>query len=98
VSHGVSCPQAQRSIPTLRRLPPLPWRTRIAPLPASRSHSANAGRFADPQTSSPQHDDQAAQPGPIRVITGGAHHGDDLLDGRRVSGIPQALVAWRATR
>ena len=37
-----SCSQAQRSIPTSRRLPPLPRRTRIAPLTGSRSLSANA--------------------------------------------------------
>jgi len=26
-----------------------------------------------------------------------AHHGDDLLDGRRVGGVLLALVAWRTT-
>src|SRR2546423_13250463 len=37
-------------------------------------------RFADPQTRAPQHDDQATEPDAIRLITGGAHHRDDLLD------------------
>jgi hypothetical protein len=37
-------------------------------------------RFADPQPSAPQYDDHAAKPDCVGVITGGAHHGDDLLD------------------
>jgi hypothetical protein len=32
----------------------------------------------------------------VAVIGGRAHHGDDLLDGRRVRGIELALVARRA--
>ena len=35
-SHGSSCFHAHRSIPTSRRLPPLPRRTRIAPRFLSR--------------------------------------------------------------
>jgi hypothetical protein len=35
--------------------------------------------FADQQPGSPQHDDQAAQPYPVAVITGGAHHGSGGL-------------------
>ena len=41
-SHGSSWRQAQRSIPTSRRLPPLPRRTRIAPRVLSRSVSWSA--------------------------------------------------------
>jgi hypothetical protein len=40
-SQGRSCSQPQSSIPTSRRLPPLPERTRIAPRPGSRSRSAS---------------------------------------------------------
>jgi hypothetical protein len=38
-SHGSSCAQAQRSIPTSRRLSPLPCRMRTAPRSGSRSVS-----------------------------------------------------------
>ena len=41
-SHGWSCCQPQRSIPTSRRRPPLPLRTRTPPRPGSRSVSARA--------------------------------------------------------
>jgi hypothetical protein len=37
--------------------------------------------LADPQPGSPEHDDQAAQPYAVGVITGGAHHGNDLNGG-----------------
>jgi hypothetical protein len=42
LSHGSSCCQPQASIPTSRRLPPLPLRTRTAPRDGSRSLSASA--------------------------------------------------------
>jgi hypothetical protein len=41
-------------------------------------------RFADPQPSSPEDDDQRPQAGAVRTVPGGSHNGDDLLDGRRV--------------
>jgi hypothetical protein len=53
-------------------------------------------RFADPQAGAPQHDDQAAQTDRAGVITGGAHHSDDLLDCRRISRISLPLVARRS--
>jgi hypothetical protein len=52
-------------------------------------------RFADPQSRAPRHDDHAARSEPVGVITGGAHHRDDLLHGARVGWIAQALVARR---
>jgi hypothetical protein len=51
-------------------------------------------RLADPQPGTPQHDDQTAQPHPIRIITRSAHHGDDLLNRRWVWRVLQALIAW----
>jgi hypothetical protein len=33
----------------------------------------------------------------LKTVTGDLHAGDDLLDGRWVSGIPHALVARRTT-
>src|SRR5450755_1774858 len=44
--------------------------------------------FADPQSGSPEHDDQRSQAGAVRVVAGGAHDGDDLLDGWRVGREP----------
>ena len=40
-SHGWICCQPQRSVPTSRRLPPLPRRTSTAPVTRSRSLSAS---------------------------------------------------------
>jgi hypothetical protein len=33
----------------------------------------------------------------MRVVAGGAHDGDDLLDFRRIGGIAEALVTRRST-
>src|SRR6188472_1199953 len=41
-------------------------------------------RLTDPQAGAPEHDDQAAQPAAVETVTGAAHHGDDLLDRRRI--------------
>jgi hypothetical protein len=54
-------------------------------------------RLVDPESRSPQHDDQAAQPAAMAPITGRAHDRDDLLDGGRVGRIAHALVARRTT-
>lgn len=42
---------------------------------------AQGERFADPQPGTSEHDDHAAQPDAFGAVAGGAHHGDDLLDG-----------------
>jgi hypothetical protein len=52
-------------------------------------------RLVDAQPGTPEDHDQAAQPNPVRVVTGGAHDGDDLLDLGRIGRIPHALVARR---
>jgi hypothetical protein len=49
----------------------------------------------DPQSGAPQDDDQPAQPATVDTIAGAAHHGDDLLDRRRVGRIAHPLVARR---
>jgi hypothetical protein len=83
----------------------------LAAVPAADQHGTSIGvevafgqreSLADPQSGSPEHDDEAAQsdavgviPGGVGVIPGGAHHGDDLLDRRRVCRILQTLVARR---
>jgi SNARE associated Golgi protein len=53
-------------------------------------------RLPDPQPGPPQHDDHRAQPEPVAVLAGVAHHGDDLIDRRWVGGVANALVARRA--
>jgi hypothetical protein len=49
----------------------------------------------DAQPGTPQHDDQPAQPAPVHAVAGGAHDGDDLLDGWWVGGVADPLVARR---
>jgi hypothetical protein len=58
---------------------------------------AERERLSDAQAAAPKHDDQGAPPPAMTVVGGLAHHGDDLLDGRRVRGIEPALVARRAS-
>jgi hypothetical protein len=41
-------------------------------------------RFLDAQSGSPQDHNQPAQPAAVRVVTSGAHHGDDLFHLRRI--------------
>jgi hypothetical protein len=53
-------------------------------------------RFTDPQASTPEHDEHAAQPDPLGPVARGSHHCDDLLDVRRVRRIAKALVPRRA--
>jgi hypothetical protein len=88
---------AHRSIPTSRRLPPLPRRTSTGPRPRSRSISWRASAsLADPQPSTPQQHDQRANPVAVGTVPDRAHDSDDLLDGRRVGRILLVLVARRA--
>jgi hypothetical protein len=56
---------------------------------------AQRERLRDPQAGTPEHNDQAADPDPIGILTGGPHHRDDLLDGGRIRWIPETLVAGR---
>jgi hypothetical protein len=49
--------------------------------------------FIDPKAGSPQDHDQRPKAAPMRPITGGAHHGDDLLDLRRIGRVAVPLVA-----
>jgi hypothetical protein len=70
---------------------------------------AERKRLLDAQATTPENDDQRTQTPAMTVITGLAHHGDDLLDSRRVGWVPYSLVAryaasvitghcrWRAT-
>jgi hypothetical protein len=92
VSHGASCCHAQRSIPTSRRLPPLPRRISTVPRSASRSLSVNAraSLIRSPARHSTMIRPRSRIPS---ASSPAAHHGDDLLDRRRVGRILQPLVA-----
>ena len=59
---------------------------------------AERERFLDAHSSSPQDHDQTAQSTAVRVVTGRAHDGDDLLDLRRIGRLAQTLVARSLTR
>jgi hypothetical protein len=50
-------------------------------------------RLIDAKPCAPENDDHAAQARSSRPVAGFAHHRDDLLDRRRISGIAHALVA-----
>jgi hypothetical protein len=52
-------------------------------------------RLVDPQPGAPQHHDQRADATAVAIVAGVAHHGHDLIDGRRVSRVALALVPWR---
>jgi hypothetical protein len=69
----------------------------MEPRRRSEAGLAQRERFVDAKTGAPQHDDQPAQPPAVQTIAGDAHDRDDLLNGRRVSWIAQALVARRRT-
>jgi hypothetical protein len=64
---------------------------------AVQARLAKRQRLVDAQPGPPKHDDHTAQPTSVTAIAGRPHDGDDLLDGRRVGRIAQALVAGRAT-
>jgi hypothetical protein len=53
--------------------------------------------FLDAQPGAPEDRDQAAEAASMGAAASGAHDGDDFLYLRRVRGVAQALVAWRAT-
>jgi hypothetical protein len=50
-------------------------------------------RFLDAQPGAPQHDDDRAQPPAVAVLAGVAHHGDDLLNRRRVGRVRSPCYA-----
>src|SRR4051812_47755057 len=58
---------------------------------------AERQRLRDAQPAPPEHDHQRAQPLAVGVVAGLAHHGDDLVHGRRVGGIEPPLVAGRTS-
>lgn len=53
-------------------------------------------RLLDAQAAAPQDGDQGAQADTVTILACGAHHGDDLLDGRWDSGVQLTLITRRA--
>jgi hypothetical protein len=51
--------------------------------------------LVNPQAGAPEHDDQRAQPAAVDAVAGVAHHGDDLLDRRRIGRVADPVVARR---
>jgi hypothetical protein len=58
---------------------------------------AQRERFLDAQPGPLEDHDQAAQAASVGVVAGGAHHGDELLDLRRIGRIAKAFVVRRLT-
>jgi len=54
-------------------------------------------RVLHAQSAAPEHRDQRPDSCAVAIVTGVAHHGDDLLDGRRVRRVLLPLVARRTT-
>src|ERR687896_1400707 len=49
-------------------------------------------RFLDAQPGTPHNHDEPSQAPAVRPLTGGAHHGDDLFDLRRIGRVAQTLA------
>jgi hypothetical protein len=95
ISHGSSSCQPQSSIPTSRRRPPFPRRTSSEP--RRRSRSASRSESASSILSPARHHTTTSPRSRRPWTPSPAIDRDDLLDGRRVGRIPQALVARRTT-
>ena len=50
-------------------------------------------RLLDPKPAAPKDDDHGAEPSAVAISANLAHHGDDLLDRRRVGRVAQSFVA-----
>jgi hypothetical protein len=96
LSHGRSCSQPHSSIPTSRRAAALAVADEHRSAPGVEIVLGERERLLDSQPGAPQDDDHRAQPETVAVVGSVAHHRDNLIYGRRVGGVAQALVARRA--
>jgi len=97
MSPGRSCSKPHPSMPTSRRRPPLPAWTSMEPRRGSRSPSASASASwirSPPRQRTTIHGAKASA---VAIGADLAHHGDDLLDRRRVGRVAQPLVAGRSS-
>jgi hypothetical protein len=79
-SHGSSSAQPHASIPTSRRPSALTATDKHCGAALIEIGLGERQRLVDAQPGPPQNHDQPAQPTAMRVITSGAHDGDDLFD------------------
>jgi hypothetical protein len=89
----VPCPAVHSDLAAASSLPPADDE---GPAGAVKVGLGEVERFADPQPSAPQDDDQRPQAGAVRTLAGGTQDGDDLFDRWRVSRETEAFVLWRA--
>jgi hypothetical protein len=83
----------QRSIPTSRRLSPLPCRTSRRAAVGVKIGLVERECLADPQAGAPENYDHAAQPDAVEIISCCVHHRNDLLNGGRIRWIPKPPIA-----
>ena len=83
-------------MPTSRRRPALAAAHEHRAAPRVEVELGQIECFPDAQPGTPQHHDQSAGPGAVKPVAAAAHHCDDLLSARRVSGVAGAFAAWRA--
>lgn len=90
-NQGPTCDHAQRSIPTWRRLPPLPQRTTMLPRDRSKSLSARAtaSLMRSPARQRTHH--ESSGPQAVRRRARDPHDGHNLLYSGRISRIAQPL-------
>ena len=82
--------------PDLPALIALPSAYENRPPPRIKIRLDQRQRFLDPKPTTPQHHDQRPQPEPVTIGRRLAHHGDDLVDRRRIGRIDHPLVPGRA--
>jgi hypothetical protein len=78
-------------MPTSRRRPPLPRRTKDRATVRVEIALAERQRLLDTEPTAPEDADHGAQASAVAIISNLAHHGDDLLDRRRVGRVAPPL-------
>ena len=68
------------------------------PAPLVEVSFAERERFLDALTCPPEDHDEPSQALPVWAVAGCAHHGDNLLNLRRIGRVTMAFVAGRAPR
>jgi hypothetical protein len=79
-------------LPSSRRRPPLPRRTRKRFAAPVEVGLVERQRLVDAKAGAPQHDDQPSQAASVHPVAGVAHDGDDLLDRGRVGRVAPILM------
>jgi len=72
----------------------LPVPDQQTPSPLVQVSLGERERLIDPHTGSPQHDDQTSHPPAVTIVSGLAHHRDDLVDRGRIARITAGFGRW----